>query len=54
MAVAEAALLNKMANHPVRELIRKSGLSQHTLEAIRGHKAVRQRTLATLKAVMAT
>jgi hypothetical protein len=50
MAIADAALLNEMAKHPLRELMRKTGLSQHTLEAIRRGQAVRPRTLAILKA----
>jgi hypothetical protein len=49
MAAADAALLKAMAKHSMRELIRKTGLSQHTLEAIRSGKLVRVRTLAILK-----
>jgi hypothetical protein len=49
MIVADAALLNEMSTHPLRELMRRTGLSQHTLEAIRRSQAVRQRTLAILK-----
>ena len=49
MAVADGALLNEMAKHPLREMMRKTGLSQHTLEAIRQSKPVRPRTLAILK-----
>jgi hypothetical protein len=45
MAVANEALLDEMAKHPLREMMRKTGLSQHTLEAIRNRRAVRQRTL---------
>jgi|SRR5580658_1381335 hypothetical protein len=46
---ADAALLSEMAKHAMRELMRKTGLSQHTLEAIRQSKPVRHRTLAILK-----
>jgi len=49
MAVADTALLNDIAKHPMRELMRTTGLSQHTLEAIRNEKRVRLRTLAILK-----
>jgi hypothetical protein len=47
--VADAALLREMANHAMRELMRETGLSQHTLEAIRQFRPVRPRTLAILK-----
>jgi hypothetical protein len=47
--VADAALLSEMTKHAMRELMRKTGLSQHTLEAIRQSKPVRSRTLAILK-----
>lgn len=49
VVVADAALLSEMATHAMRELMRKTGLSQHTLEAIRQSKPVRSRTLAILK-----
>jgi hypothetical protein len=49
MTVADAVLLSEMAKHPLREMMRTTGLSQHTLEAIRQSKPVRQRTLAILK-----
>ena len=49
MAVADAALLGEMSKQPMREMMRKTGLSQHTLEAIRNRKPVRSRTLAVLK-----
>jgi hypothetical protein len=49
MAVADAALSEEMSKRPMREMMRKTGLSQHTLEAIRDGKAVRSRTLAILK-----
>jgi DNA-binding Xre family transcriptional regulator len=38
-----------MAKHPLREMMRRTGLSQHTLETIRQTKPVRPRTLAMLK-----
>jgi len=49
VVVADAALLSEMTKHAMRELMRKTGLSQHTLEAIRRSKPVRSRTLAILK-----
>jgi len=49
MIVADQPLLNEMVKHPFREMMRNTGLSQHTLEAIRSGKAVRSRTLAILK-----
>jgi hypothetical protein len=52
MAVADEALLNEMAKHPMRELMRRTRLSQHTLETIREGKAVRPLTLATLRRVL--
>jgi hypothetical protein len=47
--VVDAALLGEIAKHGVRKLIRITGLSQHTLEAIRQSTPVRPRTLAVLK-----
>jgi hypothetical protein len=49
MVVADAALLTEMAKHPLREMMRKTGLSQHTLEVIRVGRPVRPRTLVTLR-----
>jgi hypothetical protein len=49
MAVADAPLLEELSKRPMREMMRKTGLSQHTLEGIRNGKAVRSRTLAILK-----
>jgi hypothetical protein len=49
VVVADAALLSEMAKHAMRELMRRTGLSQHTLEAIRQSRPVRNRTLALLK-----
>lgn len=43
--VADPTLRDEIANSGVRELMRKTGLSQHTIEAIRGGKAVRRKTL---------
>lgn len=45
MVVADATLREEIPNRGVRELMRKTGLSQHTIEAIRGGKAVRRKTL---------
>jgi hypothetical protein len=49
MATADQPLLTEMAKYPLREMMRKTGLSQHTLEAIRCGQLVRSRTLAILK-----
>ncbi len=49
MVVADAALLAEMRKYPLREWMRRTGLSQHTIEAILDGKLVRQRTLAIVK-----
>jgi len=49
MVVADEALLDEMARHPLGEMMRKTGLSQHRLEAIRSRQAVRQSTLVIAK-----
>jgi len=54
MTVADTILVEEMAKRPMREMMRKTGLSQHTLEAIRDRKAVRSRTLAILKQSLAS
>jgi len=43
--VADPTLKNKIANCGLRELMRETGLSQHTIEAIRAGKAIRRKTL---------
>lgn len=43
MIVADQELLNEMAKSPLREMMRKTGPSQHTLEAIRRGQSVRSR-----------
>ena len=45
MVAADAALREKIAKLPLRELMRKTGLSQHTVEAIRAGRVVRRQTL---------
>jgi hypothetical protein len=42
---ADAKLMNEIAKRGLRELMRITGLSQHTVEAIRNGKAVRRATL---------
>jgi hypothetical protein len=42
---ADADLRTKIANRGLRELMRQTGFSQHTIEAIRDGKAVRRATL---------
>jgi hypothetical protein len=49
MVTADHLLLKEMAKHAVREMVRRTGLSHHTLEAIRQGKAVRAGTLAVLR-----
>ncbi len=46
---AAPALKEEIGKHGLRELIRTTGLSQHTIEAIRNGKPVRRATLAILK-----
>jgi hypothetical protein len=48
MVVADEELLSEMAKHSLRELVRRTGLSHHTLAAIKAGKAIRQKTLAIL------
>ena len=45
MVVADPTLRNEIAQQGVRELMRKTGLSQHTIEAIRAGQPVRHTTL---------
>ena len=52
MTVADRALMQKVTSGGVRVLMRKSGLSQHTIEAIRQGLPVRQRTLERLIAAI--
>lgn len=52
MLVAALALRNEIAKRGMRELMRKTGLSQHTIEAIRAGRAVRRRTLQQILKAM--
>ena len=45
MVVADPTLRNEIAQQGVRELMRKTGLSHHTIEAIRAGQPVRHTTL---------
>ncbi len=45
MVAADASLRDEIAKHGLRELMRRTGLSQHTLEAIRRGQTVRRATL---------
>jgi len=45
MVIADQPLLDEMAKHKMRGLMRKTKLSQHTLEAIREGRPVRRETL---------
>jgi DNA polymerase type B, organellar and viral len=49
MIAADQSVLNELAKRGMREMIRETGLSQHTLEAIRRGQSVRALTLAILK-----
>jgi len=49
MVAADPDLLQEMNKHGVRELMRTTGLSQHTLAAIRRGQVVRKQTLVTLQ-----
>jgi len=51
MVVADPALRDEIAKRGLRESMRKTGLSQHTIEVIRAGKPVRR---ATLQRVLAT
>jgi hypothetical protein len=53
LAVASQALLDEIAKRGMRELIRESGLSQHTIETVRNGTSVRVRTLERIKAALA-
>ncbi len=52
MVVADSALINEMAKLPLRELMRRTRLSQHTIEAIRSGKSVRRTTLQRMQAAV--
>ena len=48
MVTAADSLSKEMAQHTLREMMRRTGLSHHTLPIIRRGDAVRLRTLAIL------
>lgn len=52
MVVADRALREQIASLGVRPLMRMTGLSQHTIEAIRDGRAVRRATLQRVIAAM--
>lgn len=52
MTVADRALRKRVASAGVRSLMRNSGLSQHTLEAVRHGRKVRHTTLQRLMAAL--
>lgn len=49
MVVADPTLRNEIAQQGVRKLMRKTGLSQHTIEAIRAGQPVRRTTLKRMQ-----
>ncbi len=53
MVIADQQILDEIAKRGMRETIRRSGLSQHTIEAIRDRKRVRCATLQCLIAALA-
>lgn len=52
MLVADQALRDEITKHGLRQLMRATTLSQHTIEAIRDSKAVRRTTLERLQAAL--
>jgi hypothetical protein len=50
---ADASLRDEIAKRGMRELMRLTGLSQHTIEAIREGKPVRRATLQRIQTVLA-
>ncbi len=52
MVVAAPTLRNEIAQQGVRKLMRKTGLSQHTIEAIRAGQPVRRTTLKRMQAAV--
>jgi hypothetical protein len=51
---ADVHLRTIVADMGIRELMRKTGFSQHTIEAIREGKPVRRTTLQRLRAALGT
>jgi hypothetical protein len=52
MVVADPRLRDEIAEQEVRALMRKTGFSHHTIEAIRSGKPVRSTTLQRMEAAM--
>ena len=52
MVIAEPTLIDKITNQGLRETMRKTGLSQHTIQRIRAGKPVRGTTLKRMQAAM--
>jgi hypothetical protein len=52
MVVADPALRDEIAKRGMRVVIRKTGLSQHTIEAIRAGQPIRRTTLQRMVAVL--
>ena len=52
MVVADPTLRNRIGQQGVRALMRKTGLSQHTIEAIRAGQPVRRTTLKRMQAAV--
>jgi len=52
MVVADPTLRDEIAKHGMRELMRTTGMSQHTIETIRDGKPVRRTTLQRMQAAL--
>ncbi len=52
MVVADQTLRNEITKRGLRETMRKTGLSQHTIEAIRAGQPVRRITLKRMQAAL--
>ncbi len=49
VVVADPTLRDEIAKRGLRELMRRTGLSQHTIEAIRAGRGVRRTTLRRMQ-----
>jgi len=52
MVIADPTLIDEITNQGLRETMRKTGLSQHTVQRIRSGKPVRRTTLKRMQAAM--
>lgn len=54
MVIADPTVRDEIAKLGLRESMRKTGLSQHTIEAIRAGRPVRRTTLQRMQTVVAS